>query len=78
MDKFGIFNLLGSLMGLSGNATDANGTAYAKPDEGKKDDFSREISAESRAKMPPLQSAMLATMQSHENFVKRVRAKNGK
>ena len=76
MDKFGIFNILGSLLGQTGAPADgktADAPTFSPPQYTA---ASETVQAEKRASLPPLQSAMLTTMQSHEEFVKRVRAKN--
>ncbi|MBO4252285.1 MAG: hypothetical protein J5911_06475 [Clostridia bacterium] len=82
MDKFGIFNLISSLLGgnflnsdkkpqdVSPDQSLFSGT----PDLTAKD--SATFSAENRAKFPPLQNSMLATMKNHDEFIKRVKNKN--
>ncbi len=87
MDKFGIFNLLGSLL-------NQNNTNVDKPlveNDGKKDALSTLISsllqtknttspqpkvqAEEKKILPPLNAKMLSTMNSHDEFIKRVNSR---
>lgn len=78
MDKFGIFNVLSSLLNFVGtdkSAPAAQGGTNDNPPERMSDDGK---SAEARAKTAPLQAAMLFTMKNHDEFVKRVTGgKNG-
>ncbi len=70
MDKFGIFNLINALSGVlkSDPAEGAGGK------ESLSEQKSSELSAAAaRAAAAPLQSSMLDTMRSHEEFVKRVK-----
>ena len=88
MDKFGIFNLLNSFFSLnSQNAPQkSNESATSAFDKilsslansvPKKDNALNNKSAEqSKKTFAPLQSAMLSTMQSHDEFLKRVKQKN--
>ena len=75
MDKFGIFNLLTSLLG--GN----NGNSEDRPKDGlinsqAEADTAPEIkTAETRARLNPLQNSMLLTMKNHDEFIKRVKDK---
>ncbi|MBR5388203.1 MAG: hypothetical protein IK147_01900 [Clostridia bacterium] len=71
MDKFGIFNLINAL----------SGALKSDPvkDAGVKESLSEQNPAElsaaaARAAAAPLQSFMLTTMRSHEEFVKRVKS----
>ena len=75
MDKFGIFNILSSILG--GNQSEKAGNPNT-PDAPKPKYSSEESAAEKRAAFPPLQSSMLATMKNHDEFVKRVNANNKK
>ena len=77
MDKFGIFNLLSSFLGQSVKSNDStdNGSYLAPPTFNDKNE---NASAEKRATLPPLQNSMLNTMRSHDEFVKRVHARNKK
>ena len=76
MDKFGIFNLLSSLL----NGNNVNSDNKPMGDTGGATPFSDNASeyktAENRATFPPLQNSMLSTMKSHDEFVKRVKARN--
>lgn len=77
MEKFGIFNLLGSFLGQSVKKEGEINAEYsysAPPPLADKES----ISAEKRASFPPLQNSMLTTMKNHDEFVKRVRDKNKK
>ena len=76
MDKFGIFNLLSSL--LSGNNTNSDNNVSGDLPVAKAfpDNAAETMSAKIRVNFPPLQNSMLATMKSHDEFVKRVKAKN--
>lgn len=78
MDKFGIFNLLSSFLGQSFKSGGDNppDNSYSPPPAFP--DNSESASAEKRAALPPLKNSMLKTMQSHDEFVKRVREKNTK
>lgn len=78
MEKFGIFNVLSSLLGSFGAAKGEKtpDPAYSSPQNFS--DKPEITAAEKRASFAPLQNSMLSTMKNHEEFVKRVRAKNGK
>ena len=81
MDKFGIFNILNSLLGSkfdntaqnSGNSFDANNLINSLLSTKK-----QPTEPEKNKSVPPtpLQTSMLSTMNSHDQFVKRVMAKN--
>ena len=75
MDKFGIFNLLSSL--LSGNNPDSDNKASGDLADGKGffDSAADKKAINARAIFPPLQNSMLATMKTHDEFIKRVKAK---
>ncbi len=72
MDKFGIFNLLGTALGSFNKKEE---TAEQKPDD---------VTLEKKATPPPvlnktpLQAQMLHTMLSHDQFIKRVYNKQNK
>lgn len=78
MDKFGIFNLLSSFLGQSFNKSGENSADYSYSAPPAFPDKSETDAAEKRATLPPLQNSMLKIMQSHDEFVKRVRDKNKK
>ena len=87
MDKFGIFNLLGSLI----NQNSQNANISTIKNEEKKDALSTLISsllqtknttspqpkvqAEEKKILPPLNAKMLSTMNSHDEFIKRVNSR---
>lgn len=76
MDKFGIFNVLSSLLGQSTRQNDglkADGGNFSTSAAAEK---SETQAAEKRATFPPLQSSMLETMRNHDEFVKRVKKQN--
>ncbi len=97
MDKFGIFNLLNSLVALNdkkgssikGTPSDtpsfvqnlmsalSNNVAQSNP-QPKQEQTEQKRSPTERANQPPLQFAMLSTMRSHDEFIKRVNAKERK
>lgn len=78
MDKFGIFNVLSSLLNnFTQNKGETNdGGNYLAPPPAFSD--SDTANAEKRATFPPLQNSMLAVMKNHDEFLKRVKAKNTK
>lgn len=78
MDKFGIFNILSSFLGQSFKNSGENSADYSYSAPPSLAENSESTTAEKRATLPPLQHSMLKTMQSHDEFVKRVRAKNKK
>lgn len=71
MDKFGIFNLLGSLLNKSNqeNSSPANDFGSISTDQVKEktDVFTAPL---------PLQAGMIDTMTNHDEFIKRVKQKN--
>ena len=83
MDKFGIFNILNSLLGSksddtaqnSGGSPDVNGLINSLLNTKKPPAV-----PEKNSSTPPipLQTSMISTMNSHDAFVKRVMAKNNK
>ncbi len=86
MDKFGIFNILNSFSQLlSGGSSSQNGqenqnleeqfAPSSTPQQPKAKDTEKaeaNAPAVNGAPYPPLQSSMLDTMKSHDEFVKRV------
>lgn len=82
MDKFGIFNILSSLIGNTGvekddgnrNFSDGAATQNLQSENAKTD---ADV-AQMRASFKPLQNSMLSAMKNHDEFVKRVRDKNKK
>ena len=70
MDKFGIFKILNSLTGLLGGNYEGLSSLPLRPQE------TEDSSAKKRAVAPPLQNAMLSTIKSHDEFVKRVLKEN--
>lgn len=75
MDKFGIFNILSSLFGTPLTGKSENSEGLPPAETFTKDRQSEQ--AKQRAELKPLQNSMLSTIKSHDDFVKRVRAKNG-
>lgn len=67
MDKFGIFNLLNNFLKNNFDPAQPKNTdqIVAKSDSSEKPE-------ETKTSNSPLQSKMLATMTSHDEFVKRV------
>ncbi|MBQ9756177.1 MAG: hypothetical protein IJV99_01095 [Clostridia bacterium] len=84
MDKFGIFKLLNSFF----NYYEQNKNQTATPQSENKFDFSSLLSnvlpkdtpqkppTSSQKSFAPLQSSMLSTMNSHDQFIKRVKQNN--
>jgi len=82
MDKFGIFNVLNSLLSGYGkdsrpeeSPSDANFAGQKTP----QNQNSAKSDAEGKAQKPlspPLQSSMLNVLNSHDAFIRRVREKN--
>ena len=70
MDKFGIFNVINSISNVLLNNSDKNSPSKKPPVEKIS---GGDPAAVSRAFSPPLQSSMLDTMRSHDEFVKRVK-----
>ncbi len=68
MDKFGIFNLLNTFLKNNLDASQPKNTdqIVVKSDNSEKPE-------ETKTSNSPLQSKMLATMTSHDEWVKRVR-----
>lgn len=92
MDKFGIFNLLNSFFSAKTDQTeqpqdenssapnllDAVITAVKDKAISPSNDSKTTHGAEKNTHLRPLQSSMLSTMTSHEDFIKRVKQKNEK
>ncbi len=83
MDKFGIFKLLNSFFnfyeqnkGVSASETPNAPAINLANLLGEKPQPSATQSAPTRSAPPPLQSSMLSTINSHDEFVKRVKTKN--
>ena len=84
MDKFGIFNLLSALSSLNGqnsaqNNGDKNQPVWDKLLSALTQNINTKNTDTPQAVPPafkPLQSSMLSTMTSHDEFVKRVKEKN--
>ena len=95
MDKFGIFNLLNSLINLNGSKTTETTSSSNElsptlqnfitalkgnnsMDTASVNNQSSKSNTPPPATMskPPLQSAMLSTMRSHDEFIKRVKTNN--
>ena len=91
MDKFGIFNLLNSFFplnsqksqnsssasGLAGSLLSSLGKSLLKPNDTQEENslnIKKDLSAHSTPL--PLQRGMLSTINSHDEFVKRVVEKN--
>ena len=86
MDKFGIFNLLSSFFNFyQQNKQSQDGSSEqfnfvnALSSLGKTQDTTtqKEQNTQPKNNHIPLQASMLATMTSHDQFVKRVKEKNG-
>ena len=88
MDKFGIFNLLNSFLGLydksqnaAKNENDTQPTVSSAASSPKNEPTAPQSASQknphstSRA-APPLQAGMLTVMRSHDEFIKRVKEKN--
>ena len=74
MDKFGIFNVINSLAGLYNKFQNQNPTdSQTTPTQST---VKTQDKTPARASAVPLQSGMINTMQSHDEFVKRVLGKN--
>lgn len=78
MDKFGIFNLLSTLLSKNNVNSDISAADNFADAPSLSGGVSETKAANARATLPPLQHAMLLTMKSHDEFVKRVKAKNQK
>ena len=83
MDKFGIFNILNSLLSSKSDntaqnpptSTDANNLLSSLLSPKKQEEPPKKPQPTSFA---PIQSSMLSTMNSHDEFIKRVMTKNDK
>lgn len=86
MDKFGIFNLLSSVLGVKKADENEKTKNFASdsPLSARAENplFGRitgeNTQAEQRATFAPLQSSMLETMKNHEEFIKRVKRQTEK
>ena len=76
MDKFGIFNILSSILGK--NQAEKIGNSVNSAVQNPLPYSEESTAAEKRATFPPLQSAMLKAMKNHDEFVKRVNTHNKK
>lgn len=84
MDKFGIFNLLSSLSNLNGQKStqensEKNQSAWDKILSALTQNVNTQNTDKKQDTPPafkPLQSSMLSTMTSHDEFVKRVKQNN--
>ena len=83
MDKFGIFNLLSSILGApseSASGKNQNFTINSPPFNHSENHPAggkvESEQAENRATFAPLQNSMLQTMKNHDEFVKRVKKHN--
>lgn len=75
MDKFGIFNILSSLLNANQTEKPQTPTDFSPAKSAFSDS---DKAAEKRAVFPPLQNSMLATMKNHDEFVKRVNSRTKK
>ena len=73
MDKFGVFNLLSSLLSKSQQENSSSANLVAS-------DSSKNTEQPPKPLDPPLplQASMINTMTSHDEFIKRVKQKNKK
>jgi hypothetical protein len=86
MDKFGIFNLLNSFFSLNrqksqstdneNNKTSLDSILSTLTNSLKNNTPNKEEPPKKQAPFAPLQSSMLSTMSSHDQFIKRVKEKN--
>ncbi len=77
MDKFGIFKLLNSFFDFYKNNKDDFFTADKSEKGGCAEKKESSFEENKKLNFIPLQSSMLKTMNSHEDFVKRVMRENG-
>ena len=71
MDKFGVFNLLGSLLSKTQQENSSPTNQFLSTDHNN-----TERNTKSLTPPHPLQSGMINTMTSHDEFIKRVKQKN--
>lgn len=82
MDKFGVFNLLNSLIGVYEKSKSQNSAAsptensqpsatYSEPSAEK-----TKPNRENPVAVPPLQRSMIKTLDSHDAFIERVKNRN--
>lgn len=83
MEKFGVFELLNSLLSIYENAKHPNTkpdnadiAANVKENVAPKQAKPAVPTAQSKASATPLQASMLGVMNSHDAFIRRVREKN--
>ena len=86
MDKFGVFNILNSLFALSEKNSSNEKTNQSPLNLDKilsslmpktpQAQTQKEAPLQEKRQFAPLQASMLATMQSHEQFVKRVKERS--
>lgn len=78
LDKFGIFKLLTSFLGQNGQNSTINTPSSPLDANSLLGVFSGESpKKDNPLPPPPLQNKMLSTLSSHDDFVKRVKAKHG-
>lgn len=78
MDKFGIFGLISSLLGENNGVRDQNRQAESSDFSSSFQSTDESQAAKQRANLPPLQNSMIITMKNHDEFIKRVKAKQNK
>ena len=71
MDKFGVFNLLSSLLTKTQQENTTTPNNFSTPNQEKSEQVSPRFSTPL-----PLQADMIKTMTSHDEFIKRVKQKN--
>ena len=71
MDKFGIFNLLGSLLNKNSQENTPSAPIFTTNDTLKPERNTKNLTPPL-----PLQSSMINTMTNHDEFIKRVKQKN--
>lgn len=77
MDKFGVFNLLNSLLTFYEKKKNENPVDVADKSENGEQNLRSENSLPSDKKISaPLQKNMLGTLSSHDAFIKRVKERN--
>ncbi len=76
MDKFGVFNLISSL--LSQYKSSSNAPSPAKTQEENTKTSVAKTSSPDAKPFLPLQESMLSTIRNHDSFVKRVVKENAK
>ena len=85
MDKFGIFKLLNSFLGSNNSKNDADQNQSPTTQNDLSgflsafDNFNKASAPPKKVEKtppPPLQASMLSTMNSHDEFIKRVKEKH--